>query len=53
MNLRIALLDASVGDTPAERNFRRELDATVDAYKLSEGRLPPSVTTSDGTTTGS
>jgi len=47
MDLRIALLDASLGDTPAERNVRRELDATVDAYKLSEGHLPPAVTTPD------
>jgi GMP synthase (glutamine-hydrolysing) len=46
MNARIALLDASLGDTPAERNFRRELDAAVDAYKLSEGRFPPSVSAS-------
>jgi len=47
MHPRIALLDASLGDTPAERNVRRELDAPLDAYKLSEGRLPPPVTTSD------
>ncbi|MFB6150385.1 MAG: type 1 glutamine amidotransferase [Haloarculaceae archaeon] len=47
MTTRIALLDASVGDTPAERNFRRELDAEVDAYKLSEGAFPPSVSATD------
>jgi len=40
---RVALLDASVGDTPAERNFRRELDADVETFKVSEGDLPPSV----------
>mgnify|MGYP006278016001 FL=1 len=44
---RIALLDASVGDTPAERNFRRELDADVQAFKVSEGDLPPPVETSE------
>jgi GMP synthase (glutamine-hydrolysing) len=38
-----ALLDASVGDTPADRNFRRELDADVRAYKVSEGEFPPRV----------
>lgn len=37
---RVVLLDGSLGDTPAERNFRRELDARVDAYKVSEGNLP-------------
>jgi GMP synthase (glutamine-hydrolysing) len=44
---RIAFLDASLGDTPAERNVRRELDAEVDTYELSEGRFPPSVSSSD------
>jgi GMP synthase (glutamine-hydrolysing) len=42
----IALLDASLGDTPAERNVRRELDADVDVFKLSEGEFPPSVSSS-------
>ena len=36
----IALFDASVGSTPAERNFRRELDAQVTAFKVSEGEFP-------------
>jgi len=36
----IALFDASVGDTPAERNVRRELDATVTAFKVSESEFP-------------
>jgi GMP synthase (glutamine-hydrolysing) len=40
--LTVALLDASVGDTPAERNVRRELDVEVRAYKVSEGSFPPS-----------
>jgi GMP synthase (glutamine-hydrolysing) len=43
--LTVALLDASVGETPAERNFRRELDADVRAYKVSEGEFPPQVET--------
>jgi GMP synthase (glutamine-hydrolysing) len=37
---RVALLDGSLGDTPAERNFRREIDAPIDVYKVSEGTLP-------------
>lgn len=52
MDTTIALLDASLGDTPAERNVRREVDADVDAYKLSEGRFPPSVSASDWTYDG-
>lgn len=47
MQPRVALLDASLGDTPAERNLRRELDATVDVYKLPEGALPPSVASAE------
>ena len=39
----VAFLDASLGDTPAERNVRREFDAAVTAFKLSEGELPPAV----------
>jgi GMP synthase (glutamine-hydrolysing) len=42
-DVNVALLDASVGETPAERNFRRELDADVRAYKVSEGEFPPRV----------
>jgi GMP synthase (glutamine-hydrolysing) len=44
---RIALLDASVGDTPAEANVRRELDAAVTAFKVSEGAMPPSAETAE------
>jgi GMP synthase (glutamine-hydrolysing) len=47
MTVRIAVLDASIGDTPAERNLRRELDAEVDVYKLSEGVFPPAVSARD------
>jgi GMP synthase (glutamine-hydrolysing) len=47
MTARLALLDASLGETPAERNIRRELDAEFDVYKLSEGRFPPAVSASD------
>jgi GMP synthase (glutamine-hydrolysing) len=37
----LALLDASVGETPAQQNFRRVLDADVETFKTSEGELPP------------
>ena len=47
MSVRIAVLDASIGNTPAERNLRRELDAEVDVYKLSEGVFPPAVSARD------
>jgi GMP synthase (glutamine-hydrolysing) len=45
MTVTVAVLDASIGETPAERNFRRELDADLDVYKVSEGHLPPSFST--------
>jgi GMP synthase (glutamine-hydrolysing) len=45
MTVTVAVLDASVGETPAERNFRRELDADLDVYKISEGHLPQSFST--------
>jgi GMP synthase (glutamine-hydrolysing) len=41
MGASIAVVDASIGDTPAERNLRRELDAAVTVYEASEGELPP------------
>ncbi|WP_440991753.1 type 1 glutamine amidotransferase [Haloarchaeobius baliensis] len=48
MTRYIAVLDASLGDTPAERNLRRELEAVaddvvVDVYKLPASALPPTV----------
>ena len=47
METTLAVLDASVGDTPAEANLRRELDADMTVYKISEGVFPPSVSASD------
>jgi GMP synthase (glutamine-hydrolysing) len=41
MDASIALFDASIGETPAQRNFERELDARVEPFKVSEGALPP------------
>jgi GMP synthase (glutamine-hydrolysing) len=48
MTQHIAVLDASVGETPAERNLVRELeDASaeidIDVYKLPAGERPPTV----------
>jgi GMP synthase (glutamine-hydrolysing) len=47
MATTLAVLDASLGETPAERNLRRELDATVDVYKVSDGEFPPPVAAAD------
>ena len=44
MTIEIAIVDASIGETPAERNLTRELDApdvTATTYAASEGRFPP------------
>jgi GMP synthase (glutamine-hydrolysing) len=37
----IAIVDASIGDTPAERNLTREIDAETSVFKPSEGEIPP------------
>lgn len=47
MDPTIAVLDASLGDTPAESNLRRELDGSVTVFKVSAGEFPPAVTTRD------
>ncbi len=41
MNQTIAIVDVSVGETPAERNLTRSLDATTRVYKVSDGQVPP------------
>jgi len=41
MNHTIAIVDASVGETPAERNLTRSLDARSRVYKASDGQFPP------------
>jgi GMP synthase (glutamine-hydrolysing) len=43
----IAVFDASLGETPAERNLRRELGTVSAVYKVSEGELPPLPTDPD------
>jgi len=36
----IALIDATLGDTHAQRNFKRELDATLTVFRASAGEIP-------------
>jgi GMP synthase (glutamine-hydrolysing) len=43
MEQTVLVVDASLGDTPAERNLTRELDAETDVWKVSEGEQPPAV----------
>ncbi len=47
MSVALAVIDASIGETPAESNLRRELDANVTVYKVSEGEFPPSVSAAE------
>ncbi|WP_095532144.1 type 1 glutamine amidotransferase [Halodesulfurarchaeum formicicum] len=42
--LDIALIDASIGETPAQRNFERVTEAALTGFKVSEGAEPPTVT---------
>ena len=39
--VKFALLDASIGETPVQRNFQRELPGDVAVFEASEGELPP------------
>jgi GMP synthase (glutamine-hydrolysing) len=41
VNQTIAIVDASVGETPAERNLIRSVDAETRVYKVSDGQFPP------------
>lgn len=41
MNQTIAILDASVGETPAERNLDQSLNTETNVYKVSDGQFPP------------
>ena len=41
MNQTIAIIDASLGETPAERNLTRALDAETRVFKSSDGDIPP------------
>ena len=37
----LALIDASIGETPAQENLERETAAETTAFKASEGDIPP------------
>lgn len=39
--MHIALIDASLGTPHAERNFLREVDATLTVYNANQGEIPP------------
>jgi GMP synthase (glutamine-hydrolysing) len=44
MDIEIAVVDASCGDTPAERNLTREVDDSTTAYEASNGEFPSTPT---------
>jgi GMP synthase (glutamine-hydrolysing) len=48
MEPAVAVVDASLGDTPAERNLTREIDAATTVYRASEGAQPPPATAAGG-----
>jgi len=41
--MQIALIDASLGTPHAQRNFTREVDATLTVYNANEGEIPPPI----------
>jgi GMP synthase (glutamine-hydrolysing) len=41
--MHLALVDASLGTPHAERNFTREVDATLTVYNANEGEMPPPI----------
>ena len=41
--MHIALIDASLGTPHAQRNFEREVDATLTVYNANEGEIPPPI----------
>ena len=45
--MHIALIDASLGTPHAQRNFEREVDATLTVYNANEGEIPPPIGDSD------
>jgi GMP synthase (glutamine-hydrolysing) len=44
---QFAVLDASLGETPAQRNVDRELDGETTGFEVSEGEFPPEPTGDD------
>jgi len=53
MTLRLALLDASHGSEHTRPNFRRELDAALSEFDVTDGELPPDFTFDGVVVTGS
>ncbi|MEZ3116635.1 type 1 glutamine amidotransferase [Halobaculum sp. MBLA0147] len=49
MSLEIAVVDASVGGTPARRNLERELSASTTVFAASTGEIPPTPTSPEWT----
>lgn len=41
--MHIAVLDASLGTPHADRNFKREVDATLSTFNVSKGEMPPPI----------
>jgi len=41
--MHLALVDASLGTPHAQRNFTREVDATLTVYNANEGEIPPPI----------
>jgi GMP synthase (glutamine-hydrolysing) len=41
--MHLALIDASLGTPHAQRNFTREVDATLTVYNANEGEIPPPI----------
>ena len=41
--MHIALIDASLGTPHAQRNFEREIDATLTVYNANKGEIPPPI----------
>jgi GMP synthase - Glutamine amidotransferase domain len=41
--MHLALIDASLGTPHAERNFTREVDATLTVYNANQGDIPPPI----------
>lgn len=41
--MHLALIDASLGTPHAQRNFQREVDASLTVYNANEGVLPPPI----------
>lgn len=43
----LALIDATLGDTHAQRNFTREVDATLTIFRASAGEIPQPIASED------